>query len=240
METITFIDTEIEPNSGRVLDIGGIKSDGSSFHSCFVSEFIKFLHGSQYVCGHNIFSHDLKYIQDSIDAADLTRVNFIDTLFVSPLLFPTKPYHALLKDDKLQTEEINNPLNDSIKTRDLFFTEVTAFQLLDDTLKKIFYSLSKDQKEFSAFFHFLGYQDNNINIENVIRDKFLYQICGHADIANLISESPIELAYSLSLINTQDRYSITPSWVLKNYPKVQRIMFLLKRQSLFAWLCLLQ
>ena len=228
METITFIDTEIEPNSGRVLDIGGIKSDGSSFHSCFVSEFIKFLHGSQYVCGHNIFSHDLKYIQDSIDAADLTRVNFIDTLFVSPLLFPTKPYHALLKDDKLQTEEINNPLNDSIKTRDLFFAEVTAFQQLDDTLKKIFYSLLRDQKEFSAFFHFLEYQDNNLNIENVIRDKFLYQICGHADIANLISESPIELAYSLSLINTQDRYSITPSWVLKNYPKVQRIMFLLR------------
>ena len=228
METITFIDTEIEPNSGRILDIGGIKSDRSSFHSRFVSEFIKFLRGSAYVCGHNIFNHDLKYIQDSINAAGLTGINFIDTLFLSPLLFPTKPYHALLKDDKLQTEEINNPLNDSIKTRDLFFTEVTAFQLLDDTLKKIFYSLLKDQKEFSAFFHFLGYQDNNINIENVIRDKFLYQICGHVDIANLISESPIELAYSLSLINTQDRDSITPPWVLKNYPAVQRIMFLLR------------
>jgi ATP-dependent DNA helicase RecQ len=227
MESITFFDTEIEPNSGRILDIGGIKSDGSSFHSCFVSEFIKFLRGSKYVCGHNIFNHDLKYIQDSIDAAGLTGIKFIDTLLLSPLLFPTKPYHALLKDDKLQTEEINNPLNDSIKTRDLFFAEVTAFQQFDDTLKKIFHSLLKDQKEFRAFFHFVGYQDNEINIENIIRDKFHSQMCGHVDIANLILESPIEVAYSLSLINTQDRHSITPPWVLKNYPAVQRIMFLL-------------
>jgi ATP-dependent DNA helicase RecQ len=28
----------------------------------------------------------------------------IDILFLSPLLFPTKPYHRLLKDDKLQTD----------------------------------------------------------------------------------------------------------------------------------------
>lgn len=62
----------------------------------------------------------------------------IDTLFLSPLLFPAKPYHSLLKDDKIQTEEMNNPLNDAIKARDLFYDEVEAFKNIDEELKQIF------------------------------------------------------------------------------------------------------
>ena len=60
----------------------------------------------------------------------------IDTLYLSPLLFPTKPYHKLLKDDKLQTDELNNPLNDSIKAKDLFHDEVAAFTQADPALKQ--------------------------------------------------------------------------------------------------------
>jgi ATP-dependent DNA helicase RecQ len=77
-------------------------------------------------------------------------------LFLSPLLFPTRPYHALLKDDKLQTEDTNNPLNDSIKAKDLFFDEVAAFQQTDEMLKKILYLLLNNKKEFRPFFHFLA------------------------------------------------------------------------------------
>ena len=121
MKVITFIDTEIEPNSGKILDLGSIKIDGSTFHSNSVYEFIKFLKDSQYICGHNIINHDLKYIQKHIIQAGNTDIYFIDTLYLSPLLFPNKPYHALLKDDKLQTEDTNNSLNDSIKAKDLFF-----------------------------------------------------------------------------------------------------------------------
>ena len=61
MKPIAFIDTEIEPNHGKILDIGSVKGDGNSFHSGSLADFIKFLDGSQYICGHNIFKHDLKY-----------------------------------------------------------------------------------------------------------------------------------------------------------------------------------
>jgi len=226
--SIAFIDTEIEPNSGRILDIGSIKGEGSSFHSNSIASFIKFLQGSQYVCGHNIFNHDLKYVQDAVKAADIDDFNIIDTLYLSPLLFPTRPYHALLKDDKLQTEDINNPLNDSIKAKDLFCAEVMAFQQTDSTLKQIYYYLLKDQKEFRSFFDCVGYRENNIDIERLIREKFHAQICEKANIQNIILEYPIELSYCLALVNTNDRYSITPPWVVKNFPDVERIMFLLR------------
>jgi ATP-dependent DNA helicase RecQ len=228
MRSIAFIDTEISPKSRKILDIGSVKADGSSFHSNSIADFIKFLHGSEFLCGHNIFNHDLKYIQDAINTADISDANIIDTLFLSPLLFPTKPYHALLKDDKLQTEDTNNPLNDSLKAKDLFYDEVLAFYQTDNRMQQILYFLLKDQKEFSAFFHYLEYEGNNINIVKVIYEMFHSQICEQADLANIIVEHPIELAYCLALINTNSRYSVTPPWVLKNYPAVERVMFLLR------------
>lgn len=230
MNSIVFIDTETEPNSRKVLDIGCVKGNGDPFHSTSIPQFIEFLKGSEYICGHNIFNHDLKYIQDPINVACINNSNFIDTLYFSPLLFPTRPYHALLKDDKLQTEEINNPLNDSIKARDLFFDEIAAFKNADNMLKRIYYSLLKDKKEFRAFFRFIGYKEAETNLEKTIREMFYAQICEQADLSDIISKYPIELAYALALINTRSNYSITPPWVLKNFPAVEKVMFRLRNK----------
>lgn len=228
MNSIAFVDTEIEPKSRKILDIGSVKDNGSYFHSNSIADFIKFLNGTQFICGHNILNHDLQYIQKAVTDAKVNSANIIDTLFLSPLLFPTKPYHALLKDDKLQTEDSNNPLNDSIKAKDLFFDEVSNFNQADEKLKQIFYLLLNEKKEFHSFFRFIAYTSSDTQTEKLIREKFDSVICEHADLPKIISEHPIELAYCLALINCNNRYSITPPWVLKNYPKVERLMFLLR------------
>ena len=170
MNSIAFIDTEIEPKSQKILDIGSIKDDGSSFHKTSIVEFIQFLNGTKFICGHNILSHDIKYIGKALSDAGVNPENIIDTLFLSPLLFPTKPYHALLKDDKLQTEETNNPLNDSIKAKDLLYDEIAAFKQADETLKQIFYLLLNGKKEFFAFFYFLAYKSQVEDLEK--NDKY--------------------------------------------------------------------
>ncbi len=234
MNSIAFIDTEIEPKSGKILDIGSIKDNESSFHKTSVTEFIQFVNGTQFICGHNILNHDIKYIGKDLADAGIRSTNIIDTLYLSPLLFPAKPYHNLLKDDKLQSDDINNPLNDSIKAKDLFYDEVSAFNQTDDTLKQIFYLLLNNKKEFHAFFRYLSYNSINTDLEKLIREKFKNEICEHIDLAKIILEKPIELAYSLSLISSfikhKKVHSITPPWVLKNYPEVERIMFLLRNK----------
>jgi ATP-dependent DNA helicase RecQ len=232
MESIAFIDTEIEPKSGKILDIGGVKGNGNYFHSNSIIDFISFLGGTQFVCGHNILNHDIKYLQKAVTGAGINSANIIDTLFLSPLLFPTKPYHALLKDDKLQTEEFNNPLNDSIKAKDLFFDEVAAFQQTDETLKQILFLLLNNKKEFHAFFLFIAYPSTDIvtNLNNLIRNKFHSEICEQVDFTKIIADHPIELAYCLALINCRNRYSITPPWVLKNYPEIERVMNALRNK----------
>ena len=47
---------------------------------------------------------------------------------MSPLLFPKRPYHNLVKDDKLVTEQLNNPVNDCQKARDLLMDEIAAWE----------------------------------------------------------------------------------------------------------------
>jgi len=233
MIPITFIDTEIDPSSRKILDIGAVRSDGASFHGPSVTEFVRFLSGTEWICGHNILNHDLKYVAQALTDAGLNP-EIIDTLFLSPLLFPTKPYHALVKDDKLQYEETNNPLNDSKKAKELFDDEVAAFHQIDERLKQIFYVLLKDTKEFRSYFRYIGFTCENTNPEELIRQRFVNEICDQADLCKIISDHPIELAYGLSLINSfiqnEKIKSVTPRWVLRNYPDVERIMFLLRNK----------
>ena len=73
MNSIVFIDTEIDPKSKRVLDLGAINSKGDAFHSCSIFDFINFVNGTSYICGHNILKHDLPYLQG---ASQIKSLNF--------------------------------------------------------------------------------------------------------------------------------------------------------------------
>ncbi len=234
MNSIAFVDTEIDPKSHRILDIGSVRDNGGVFHKTSVTEFISFLTGTKFVCGHNILKHDIKYIGKALTEAGIDSSNIIDTLFLSPLLFPSKPYHALLKDDKLQSDDTNNPLNDSIKAQDLFNDEMITFKQADENLKQIFYFLLKDIPEFQAFFRFIGYACEEKDPEQQIRKKFAKEICEQVNLTKVISVQPVELAYCLSLIDSfihhPELRSVTPPWVLKNYPEVEQIMFRLRNR----------
>ena len=150
MKQIVFLDVEV--SNEKVVDFGAIYEDNKSFHDVNERNFSKFINDAFYICGHNIISHDSKYIVNSIKQ---NKYYFIDTLYISPLIYPKKKYHNLLKDDKLQIDTSNNPLNDSTKAKDLFFQEVAEFNLLDSTLKSILGTLLYKVKEFEGFFDYV-------------------------------------------------------------------------------------
>jgi ATP-dependent DNA helicase RecQ len=228
-DSIAFVDTEIDPQGGRILDLGGIKEDGSTFHSGSAAGFAEFLKGTRFLCGHNLIRHDLTYISHEVESAGIDRADLIDTLFLSPLLFPARPYHALVKDDKLQTQDLSNPLNDAVKARDLFYDEVAAFERADHDLQQIFFSLLHDKPGFQGFFRYLGFcGDDPAGIEDLILKTFYLKICNHADLAKMIAEFPVALAYCLSLVHADDRYAMTPPWVLNTCPEIESVIYLLR------------
>lgn len=226
MPGIVFFDTEIHTETKKVLDIGAIRDDGAKLHSPSIKAFTDFLKGRHYVCGHNIIAHDLQYMDSHITAV-IPNYLAIDTLCLSPLLFPMRPYHALVKDDKLQSDSVNNPLNDSLKAKELFDDEISTYRRLPRKLQQIFCSLLGSTKQFYGFFHFLN-ESPLADPEAAIRDFFRGKICTSADIALLIQKVPVELAYALALINTNDRHSVTPAWVLRNYPRINNVIRLLR------------
>ena len=234
---IAFFDTEVNPQTKKVADFGVVREDGAVLHTHSKTDFDAFISMCDTLCGHNIINHDLKYI------ALRGNPTIVDTLFLSPLLFPKRPYHHLVKDDKLQVDELNNPVNDSMKARDLLNDEVAAWNQLSTDRKEIYYQLLKNTPEFDGFFEFVHYTSSNqqsllgrifrvqTNWTQLILREFEGKVCSHADFDMLVKQYPIELAYCLAVIGADDIFSITPAWVLRNFPQVVNVMNLLCNKS---------
>lgn len=221
---LVFIDIEVNPENKKINDYGAFKEPVAEIHSTIKNKFSQFISDAEFVCGHNIIHHDLKYLSD---IEGINRKKAIDTLYLSPLLFPHRPYHNLLKDDKLATDELNNPLNDCLKARSLFYDEVNAFKALPLEQQIIYYGLLHDVDEFSAFFQYIGFSDDNQQIPSLIFKFFQGKICVHSPVEKLVMEYPVELAYALALISADDTKSITPPWLLHNFPMVENVLRLL-------------
>ena len=88
MKPILFFDAEINPENGQILDIGAVDADGRQFHAASVGEFTDFVNEYTFFGGHNILSFDLKYLEAAIPQSASTQ--YVDTLCLSPLLFPAK------------------------------------------------------------------------------------------------------------------------------------------------------
>ena len=218
---IAFIDLEVGAD-GRVLDYGAFREPDRGWHGRSAAGFGKFIEDAEYLCGHNLVHHDLKHLSGRVRGLD--RKKAIDTLYLSPLLFPKKPYHRLLKDDKLQSEDLNNPLNDAQKARDLFWDEVRAFGRLPDALKSAYCSLLAPFEEFRGFFAWQGTGPGGRDAAALAAEFFAGRICAHAPLAELAETLPRELAYALALVNTGDPSSLTPAWVLRNFPRVESVL----------------
>ena len=234
---IVFIDTEVNPQTKKVVDYGAVREDGAVLHSRSKANFDAFVSMCDTVCGHNIINHDLKYTSLS------GNPTIVDTLFLSPLLFPKRPYHHLVKDDKLQVDELNNPVNDSRKACDLLNDEVAAWNQLSSVRQEIYYQLLHDTYQFEGFFKYIKYSlparqsllGSILRIQpdlpQLILNEFEGKVCSHAAFDTLVRQYPVELAYCLAVIGADDIFSITPAWVMRNFPQVVNVMDMLCNTS---------
>ena len=190
-------------------------------------ELFIFLNDIDYICGHNIVHHDV----NTCLRTKICRWILVDTLYVSPLLFPEHPYHRLVKDDKLMSEQMNNPVNDCKKAKDLLLDEIACWHSLPKEKRILFASLLKDKKEFEGFLNMVSAEYIHKGIPELIKELYAGKICQHADLDMLTNQYPCGLAYALALIDTTDYRSITPGWVLYNYPEVEFIVKLLRHTT---------
>ena len=165
-----YFDVEVDIKSNRIIDYGCVDERGRSFHDSGRKKFEKFVKKANFYCGHNVIKHDLKFINRTNVIIPPSKC--VDTLYWSALLYPQRPYHTLVKNDKLLPEDSNNPLNDSKSAMDLFSNEIDAFSKLDSNLQKIFYYLLKETDGFSAFFSYINYQAQVNDIMRLIYEVY--------------------------------------------------------------------
>ena len=226
-QNYAILDVEVGLKDHKIHDIGALKHDDTTFHKTSKEELFTFLNETDYICGHNIIHHDAKYL-----FADNTyRWILVDTLYISPLLFPERPYHRLVKDDKLICEQMNNPVNDCKKAKDLLLDEITSWNSLPKAQRLLFAALLKGKKEFDGFLDIVNAEYIYEGIPELIKKLYAGKICQHANLDKLIEQYPCGLAYALALIGTTDYRSITPGWVLYNYPEVEFIVKLLRNTN---------
>lgn len=221
-----IIDIEVGINDRKIHDIGVLRHDDAVFHDVSKEKALKFIKHVDYICGHNIINHDAKYMFGDSNC----NAVIVDTLFISPLIFPDRPYHRLLKDDKLISDEINNPVNDCFKAKDLLFDEIAGWKSLPEEKRLIFSSLLMNQHGFEGFLNMVNAGSVESNPEELISRYYHGKICSNVNLEDLIQKYPCELAYSLALIDTSDYRSITPSWVLHNFPQTESVMEFLRNK----------
>ena len=61
MRPLVFIDLEVNPQNGKVMDFGAVKSNGEVMHTTQKFDFESFIKDELFVGGHNICTHDSKY-----------------------------------------------------------------------------------------------------------------------------------------------------------------------------------
>ena len=221
-----IVDVEVGMKDHKIHDIGALRENGAVFHNCSKEALTDFLQGVEYVCGHNVIHHDAKYLF----GGEPIPWKWVDTLYMSPLLFPERPYHRLVKDDKLVSDQMNNPVNDCEKTRDLLMDEMSAWRALPGWKQRIYSTLLMGKAEFQGFLDLVGAETCEEDLTTLVREHYKGRICQHADINALAGMLSCELAFALSLIDTTDERSITPGWVLHNYSGVEYAMWKLRQQ----------
>ena len=223
------IDCEIGVKTNKLIDFGAIDSQGNRLHSSIPEEIRSICADARFLCGHNIAAHDIKYVASILPSG--TRYKLIDTLALSALLFPQKRFHALLKDEKLLSTELNNPLTDAIKARDLFELEIAAFAELPDSIKAILASLLKHDPHFAGFFEYIrqaSVPGNFPTLIQSIRKVFEGKICSHADLFNLAVNYPVELGFVLAFIAAENKAELLPAWTVRNFPKTETVFTALR------------
>ncbi len=197
---------------------------------------------ARFILGHNIIEHDLPILRDLCPDLSILSLPVIDTLYLSPLAFPQNPYHRLVKNYKLVTDSLNNPVNDAKLAGKIFCDQWESFRSQFDSSPKLIKlfaycfgqtSLKGGLNNYDGtrfLFNSFGF-DESISLPDA-RDCFLNLVrgktCPHAskDVCDelLNSDQAILIPYSVAWLQVSGGNSVLPHWVRHRFPKITVVL----------------
>ncbi len=190
---------------------------------------------AEFIGGHNIIWHDLPLLAKTRACPHLLNIPVIDTLLLSPLAFPQKPYHRLVKNDKIVASARSNPLNDAQTSRKIAadaLTQISSLPSDEWSMLAAFLKQGDLPENAKRGLHWIsrisGHQVCTIEnaIEQFVRSNDA-RFCSHGwDRLGSASIRPPQwaaLAFFASWLRIAGSDSIVPPWVRKQFPEVATI-----------------
>jgi hypothetical protein len=143
LEHALLLDLEVS-HEGKILRIGAalghhvFDSVGNRSVSQPLETLAQWAANARCVLGHNLVRHDLLVLRERQPRHPLLRLPVIDTLVLSPIAFPENPYHRLVKNYKLVSESLNDPVADARLAATLFHDEFRSLAGLRQTEPALF------------------------------------------------------------------------------------------------------
>ncbi|MEN8255308.1 MAG: RecQ family ATP-dependent DNA helicase [Verrucomicrobiota bacterium] len=229
-----LLDLETAPD-GKILKVGAIcgAEEGFLKGRFRQSDVVQVLDGmaanARFVLGHNILDHDLPVLRRQFPELKIHSLPVIDTLFLSPIAFPENPYHHLVKDYKLLSTALNDPVADARNAAQLFRDQFEVFEKLlkSDAGLVRFYAwafAAKMEPLFQAL-DVAAFDDRKaMDSFATYASKF-----GCATAARTTCfEKREATAYALAWLRVAGANSILPPWVRHRFPEVLQIVHALR------------
>lgn len=240
---LLIIDTEVD-HKGKIQTLGLIDEAGNNLYKGEnPTALLNYLEKYDIVVGHNIFKHDLNFLLQVKDMPiSLYQKPIIDTLWLSSLIFIKYPYHALIKDYKL--DKINDPIQDAKLCLELFQACVAEFLTFPASLQNLLYALVWERDQFRSFFAYLAQKQlfipQKIAVKSEIRAQFswvLEEVFFEKELEDFLQTASVELAYVLRLLlikmQIDKDISVLPAWIVQNLPKVSEILATMLKYKIY-------
>ena len=247
-ERCVFVDLEVG-RDGELIAAGAVRGDRELALAnvgrrpeAALRQLDEFARDAGFVVGHNLIGHDLPHLRAWRADLALLRLPAIDTLLLSPLAFPRKPYHALVKDYKLVHDARNDPVADARLTRVLFRDEWTAFAASNSASLAIFRAClaawtaepgarpTEWTDGTAAVFDALGVPPfDDERIVRVVLHSVAENACVSATAAGaqrLLADATTRpaLAYAVAWLGVAETRSVLPRWVRAEFPAVAEFL----------------
>ncbi len=143
LSSALLLDLEVS-HEGVILKVGAVlrtsilSQSGRSGRQEVYEQLGRLSQEAACVLGHNIARHDLPILKKHAPGLAIHNLPIIDTLVLSPICFPENPYHRLLKNYKLVSESVNDPVADAQQAAVLFADEFRSLEGLKQTEPRLF------------------------------------------------------------------------------------------------------
>lgn len=237
LQSILFLDLETGRDGTRIWELGAVFGDRPPISTAGVAvkdallELRSWIDEADLVCGHNALAHDFPILA-RLGSVEVPSAKQVDTLMLSPLAFPKKPYHALVKEGKLVSASKNDPVADAICCRKVLEECLREFAVLPDRERALYiaaFELAGQLGGASVLRHSGGRLEPMVPTNpNAFLAAFREMNVGRCCLEQLPPmDEPdhfLVLAYIHAWLNVAGSDSVLPFWLCHRFPAIRRIL----------------